>query len=242
MPMTKTGILDRFEFLDNGGHPLRATAERLGVLVSLPAGEFFYHKGDHCPHFALVGRGSLRVFQPSPEGREITLYYVEAGETCMVNTMCVFLGNGSPATAVVESDVDALLLPAATFRQWLGESNAVREYFFSALGERLAGVMALVEEVAFRRLDQRLADSLLRRLAKLGGDRAEIMTTHEAIAVELGSSREVISRLLKEFQRQGAVDLGRGRIGLRDVRLLQALGSGVGAAAGIGNAPTLRRD
>jgi CRP/FNR family transcriptional regulator len=224
--MNKTEILDAFPFLNDDASSLRATAERQGVVASLPAGEFFYHKGDHCPHFALLGRGSLRVFQPSPEGREITLYYVEAGETCMVNTLCVFLGNGSPATAVVEHEVEALLLPAATFRQWLGESNAVREYFFGALGERLAGVMALVEEVAFRRLDRRLADSLVKRFAKLGGSPAEIITTHEAIAVDLGSSREVISRLLKEFQRQGAVELWRGRIGLRDRRVLERLGSG----------------
>ena len=120
--MTKTEILDLFPFLDSDDGSLRHAAERQGILATLSAGEYFYHKGDHCPHFALVGSGSLRVFQPSASGREITLYWVESGHTCMVNMLCAFLGDGSPATAVVEQDVEAVLLSADTFRQWLGQS------------------------------------------------------------------------------------------------------------------------
>ena len=225
--MTKTEILDLFPFLNSGDGRLRNAAEQQGVLATLSAGEYFYHKGDHCPHFALLGSGSLRVFQPSASGREITLYWVEPGNTCMVNMLCAFLGNGSPATAVVEQDVEAVLLSADTFRQWLGQSKPVQEFLFRALSQRLTGVMALVEEVAFQRLDQRLADALIRRFAKLAGNAAEqqqqpleIIATHEDIAVELGSSREVISRLLKEFQRQGAVSLGRGRIQIQSTEML----------------------
>jgi len=228
--MTKTEILDLFPFLDSDDGRLREAAEQQGVLATLSAGEYFYHKGDHCPHFALIGSGSLRVFQPSASGREITLYWVESGNTCMVNMLCAFLGDGSPATAVVEQDVEAVLLSADTFRQWLGQSKPVQEFLFHALSQRLTGVMALVEEVAFQRLDQRLADALMRRFAKLAGNAAEprkqtleIIATHEDIAVELGSSREVISRLLKEFQRQGAVSLGRGRIQIQSTETLAQL-------------------
>lgn len=225
--MTKTEILDLFPFLNSGDGRLRNAAEQQGVLATLSAGEYFYHKGDHCPHFALLGSGSLRVFQPSASGREITLYWVEPGNTCMVNMLCAFLGDGSPATAVVEQDVEAVLLSADTFRHWLGQSKPVQEFLFRALSQRLTGVMALVEEVAFQRLDQRLADALTRRFAKLAKYAAEqqqqpleIIATHEDIAVELGSSREVISRLLKEFQRQGAVSLGRGRIQIQSTEML----------------------
>lgn len=228
--MTKTEILDLFPFLNSGDGRLRNAAEQQGVLATLSAGEYFYHKGDHCPHFALLGSGSLRVFQPSASGREITLYWVEPGNTCMVNMLCAFLGDGSPATAVVEQDVEAVLLSADTFRHWLGQSKPVQEFLFRALSQRLTGVMALVEEVAFQRLDQRLADALIRRFAKLAGNAAEqqqqpleIIATHEDIAVELGSSREVISRLLKEFQRQGAVSLGRGRIQIQSTEMLTQL-------------------
>jgi len=231
--MTKTEILDLFPFLNEGDGSLRRAAEQQGVLATLSAGEYFYHKGDHCPHFALVGNGSLRVFQPSASGREITLYWVESGHTCMVNMLCAFLGDGSPATAVVEQDVEAVLLSADTFRQWLGQSRPVQDFLFRALSQRLTGVMALVEEVAFQRLDQRLADAMLRRFAKLaaaadgnGTQSVEIIATHEDIAVELGSSREVISRLLKEFQRQGAVSLGRGRIQLQNTAILEQIQRG----------------
>lgn len=228
--MNKSEILAGFPFLDDGHRNgvLRRAVERQGVLASLSVGDYFYHKGDVCPHFALLGRGRLRVFQPSPEGREITLYYVEAGQTCIVNMVCAYLGGGSPAAAVVESDVDAVLLPAATFKQWVAESAPVRDYVFGALGERLAGVMALVEEVAFQRLDQRLADSLLRRFERAGGADPVLVATHEAIAVDLGSSREVISRLLKELQHQGGVTLGRGRIQLQDPQILERVRSGGG--------------
>ena len=230
--MTKTEILDRFPFLDSGNGELRQAAEQQGVLATLAVGEYFYHKGDHCPHFALIGSGSLRVFQPSASGREITLYWVDPGHTCMVNMLCAFLGDGSPATAVVEQDVEAVLLSADTFRQWLGQSKPVQDFLFRALSQRLTGVMALVEEVAFQRLDQRLADALMRRFDKLAisanpqQPMPEIIATHEDIAVELGSSREVISRLLKEFQRQGAVSLGRGRIQLQNTGILEQIHQG----------------
>jgi len=218
--MTKTEILDQFPFLDDGDGSLRATAEQRGLLATLSSGEYFYHKGDHCPHFALLGKGTLRVFQTSASGREITLYWVEPGHTCMVNMLCAFLGDGSPAAAIVEQDVEAVLLPADTFRHWIGNAKPVQDFLFRALSQRLTGVMALVEEVAFARLDQRLADTLLRRFDK---DGATIRTTHEELAIDLGSSREVISRLIKEFQRRGAVEPGRGRIVLLDQRKLTAI-------------------
>lgn len=231
--MNKSDILDLFPFLNSDDGRLRDAAEQHGMFATLSAGEYFYHKGDHCPYFALVGSGSLRVFQPSASGREITLYWVERGNTCMVNMLCAFLGDGSPATAVVERDVEAVLLPADTFRYWLGQSRPVQEFLFRALSQRLTGVMALVEEVAFQRLDQRLADALSRRFAKLQSSTvaqkeqpAEIQATHEDIAAELGSSREVISRLLKDFQRQGAVSLGRGRIRLQNSRILKQIHQG----------------
>ena len=228
--MTKTEILDQFPFLNAdsvsaNSMELRRQAEQFSTLGRLGPGTHFYRQGERCPHLALVGSGSIRVYQPSLSGREITLYYVNGGQTCMINMMCAFADNSSPATAVVEQEVTALLLPAGLFRQWYHQFEAVRDYAIDALSGRLREVMALVQEVAFQRLDQRLAEHLIQRFAGLAGERPQLVATHESLAADLGSSREVITRLLKEFQRRGAVMLKRGRIELLSREVLRDISS-----------------
>ena len=190
-------------------------ADRLGdtaQTVSLPAGHTVFHAGDACENFLLVLDGVVRVHMTSETGREIVLYRVDAGETCVLTTACLLGQSPYTAEGVCETAVQAVVLPAQTFQTLMGQSAVLREFVFQSYGVRLAELMSLVENVAFGRLDVRLA----RLLCEQADAASDLNQTHQNLAVELGSAREVISRQLKEFERRGWLELSRGRIRLRD--------------------------
>jgi CRP/FNR family transcriptional regulator, anaerobic regulatory protein len=184
--------------------------------VSLGVGDVFYREGDVSGVFAMVGRGDIRVFKTSGTGREISLYHVQDGEPCLVNMLCVFLGRPAMASARVEALTEAVAIPGPTFRDWVRSEDSVRNFVFATMATRLVDVMTLVEEVAFHKMDVRLAELLLRRFSHKGVPLRVAETTHEELAAELGTAREVVSRLLKEFERTGMVSVARGRLELRD--------------------------
>ena len=219
-----TSILEQFDFYHDAPPDLRVDMLQAGQLVSLDAGVFFYHQGQDCPHFAMVGRGELRVFKSGETGRQITLYHVSAGETCIVNMLSAILGFPSAASACVLHPVQAIVFPSSMLRSWVEKHRVVRDYVLTNLAEHLVGVMTLVEEVTFRKLDQRLADYLLERFVpRQGVSMRELRMTHEDIAGELGSVREVIGRLLQDFERRGAIRVARRRIELLDEAVLRQL-------------------
>jgi CRP/FNR family transcriptional regulator, anaerobic regulatory protein len=191
--------------------------------VGLRTGDVFYQEGDVGESFAMVGRGDIRVFKTSGSGREISLYHVQDGEPCLVNMLCVFLGRPAMASARVEAPTDAVVIPASTFRDWVRSEDAVRNFVFATMATRFVDVMTLVEEVAFRKMDVRLAELLLRRFSHKGVPIRVAEATHEELAAELGTVREVVSRLLKEFERTGMVSVARGRLELRDGEQLRRM-------------------
>ena len=221
--MDKLSILERFAFYQQAPAPEQVRLAQATAAVRLQAGGSFYREGDLCPSFALVGRGEIRVFKTSVTGREITLYHVQDGEPCLVNVLCVFLGRPAMASAIVEAPTDAVVVPAAVFREWVSAYDSVRRFVFETMAARVVDVMTLVEEVAFGKMDARLAQLLVRRFSMKGLALRVLSTTHEELAAELGTAREVVSRLLKEFERLGAIGLARGRVDLRDGALLQRL-------------------
>ncbi len=192
---------------------------RCGQSVVLEAGSQFLMPGAAVEQFALVREGSLRVYTAGSQGREITLYNVVPGECCLINVLCLVSGRQSPAFAVAEERVSAVAFSRATFLDWMNRREDVRAFIFGIMAGRVSGMMALVEEVAFQRLDCRLAAYLLAR----GEAGSTLKLTHETVAADLGTAREVISRLLKAFERQGAVRLGRGAIELVDRGVLRDL-------------------
>jgi len=160
--------------------------------------------------------GVTRVFKTSEAGREIVLYRVGPGETCVLTTSCLLSGKSFPAQSVAEANARIVAVPAAQFHATMGESAAFRRFVLDDYGKVISDLIVLVDQVAFQRLDTRLARWLLDQ----GG--ANIAVTHQQIATVLGSVREVISRQLKEFERRGWVDLGRGEINLRDRAALES--------------------
>jgi len=181
-----------------------------GRVMEAPAGTVLFQPGAECGNFLFLIEGSVRVQMVAENGREIVLYRVAGGETCIMTTACLMAHKGYGAEGVAETDFRAAAIPESVFRGLLGASEGFREFVFTAYGTRLADLMLLIEEVAFRRLDLRLADFLLKHRDAEGN----LETTHQAIAVELGSVREVVSRVLKEFERKGWVTLARGCIGV----------------------------
>lgn len=165
----------------------------------------FYSEGDDTGNFGLVG-GDIRVFKTASNGRELTLYHVRDGQACLINLLCVVLKRGAMASAVTEEATDAALVPADVFRNLLTKSEALRRFVFETTASRVVDILALVEEITVRRMDARLASLLPRRAANHGPDGA-VIATHDDLAAELGTAREVVSRVLKEMERRGAVRL-----------------------------------
>lgn len=179
-----------------------------GLPTALPVGQFICMEGNQCAHLPLVVSGTARVYKIAESGREITLYRIEPGESCILTASCLMSRLDFPAFAVAETDMEAIAIPAGVLPAWLHQHEAWRTYLFDLLSHRLSTTIELVEEVAFRHMDARLAAYLV----NLTSATERVERTHEAVAADLGTSREVVSRLLKEFEQKGFVTLSRGVI------------------------------
>lgn len=188
-------------------------------LVRAPKGAVLFEPGQPCRGFPLVLEGSVRVTKSSAGGRELVLYRVDPGQSCLLSGGCLLGHSDYSARGLAEEDVTLLSIPPAMFQSLMVEFEPFRKLVFSMYGERLAEVMELVDEVAFRRLDQRLAQLLIRR-------GPVIEATHQKLADELGSVREIVSRLLRSFEGRGWVRLERERITLVAPKPLAALAAG----------------
>jgi CRP/FNR family transcriptional regulator len=183
---------------------------------SLPAGVIMCRPGDDCAVLPVVLRGGARVFAIGESGREITLYRLLEGNACVLAAASIL--SQKPASAFSQTEVggDALLIPADYLRAWVDADPFWRSFVFNLINDRLASILEVTNQAAFGRLDQRIASHLLEKGNGKTGKEAPIRTTHQEIASELGSSREVVSRLLKSFEGQGLVRLSRGEILLQD--------------------------
>ncbi len=178
-------------------------------LQKIPAGTTVFWEGDACHSLALLLSGTVRVFKTGENGREITLYRFGAGEGCILTASCIMQGGDFPAIAEVERDAEAVIIPASILKNWVHRYEIWREFVLGLLAQRLSNVIATVEEIAFRRMDARLAEWLQTNQSK---GNSTIRVTHHKIAEELGTAREVVSRLLKDFETKGLIRLARGEI------------------------------
>ncbi|MEI7643324.1 MAG: Crp/Fnr family transcriptional regulator [Chloroflexales bacterium] len=181
--------------------------------MRFPAAATIFEEGDLCRAFAILAAGRVRVFKIGETGREITLYRFARGESCILTASCILSERQFPAIATVEEPAEAFVVSHTTFQGWVDAFPPWRSYVFQLLSQRLATVMAVVDEVAFRRMDVRIAELLLSRPASAG---AVLTLTHQQIAAELGSSREVISRILADFAAGGLVQVARGSVTILD--------------------------
>lgn len=154
--------------------------------------------------------GRIRVSQSSESGREIVLYRVDAGESCVLTTACMLAEEAYNAEGIAETDITGIVLPKPAFDKLVAEEETFRKFVFAAYSRRLIDLLRVVDDVAFGHMDVRLAERLL---ALVGHDK-EVSATHQQLASELGTAREVISRILSDFQKRELILQSRGRIAL----------------------------
>lgn len=201
-------------------HAGGAAGELVLQLMAVKAGTVLFDEGRPCMAFPLLLSGQVQVARGTPGGRSLALYRLGAGEFCIVSASCLFGGTPFSAHGVALQDTELALVDAAGFAAWTAH-EPFRRHVFGIFAERLSGLITLAEAVAFQRLDQRLAAALL-------GRGMVLQTTHQSLAEELGTVREMVTRWLKRFEQAGWVQLGRERIELRDPAALRELAGGPG--------------
>ena len=217
MELTPAGLLALYPSLAALPADQLAALCRPEALLRLPAGTQLFAERQPCQGFPLLLEGSIKVVKTAASGREMLLYRVEPGESCIITSSCLLGHAPYTARGEAETPITLLILPSPVFDRLVAEQARFRDFVFHLFSERLAELMQLVAEVAFHRLDQRLAKLLL---AKHGDT---LHATHQQLAEELGSVREIVSRLLKGFAAQGLVALGREQIGILDRNGLKSL-------------------
>lgn len=168
-----------------------------------------FDAGDPCRSYLMVTSGSVRVVRSTSNGRELLLYRVLPGDNCILTVSCLLGDCSYQARGIVEAGLTVVLIARPVFLKLIEQSSEFRAYIFRFFGERITRLMELIDAVAFRRLDQRLAALLLMQGPVMA-------TTHQNLADELGSVREVISRILEDFQAQNIVQLDRGQVNVLD--------------------------
>lgn len=181
--------------------------------LQVSAGTVLFSERAPCQGFPLVLEGEVRVTRSSGDGRQLELYRVLPGELCLVSSACLFRARPLSANGVATRPTRLLMVPPLVFQEWLGTAS-FRAEVLGLFAERMADLTALVDAVAFKRLDQRLAGALL-------GHGTELGVTHQALADQLGTVREMVTRLLRRFEREGWVALSRERIRIVDSAALR---------------------
>ena len=211
---TQTRLLRQYPMLRELSAADQTEMLAAASLMHLPMGAVVFDENQLCQGFPLLLSGNIRVIKAAPNGRELQLYRVMPGESCILTSSCLLGNTRYHARGIAEQALEMVLLPASAFRTLLGNQEAFRSYVFNLFSDRLTDLMQLVSAVAFQKLDRRLANLLISKTSP-------IHTTHQALSDELGSAREIVSRLLKGFAEQGWVRLGREHIDITDAMALK---------------------
>jgi CRP/FNR family transcriptional regulator len=211
---TQSRLLQHYPVLRDMPAPELEALFASANVMHAPAGTVIFDENQPCQGFPLLLAGSIRVIKAVPNGRELQLYRVVSGESCILTSSCLLGHTRYQARGIAEQPLEIVLLPAAVFQSLLANYESFRNYIFNLFSDRITDLMQLVSAVAFQKLDQRLAKLIINKPSP-------IQTTHQALADELGSAREIVSRLLKGFAEQGWVKLGREQIDITDAIALK---------------------
>lgn len=214
-----TTWLDRFAGLARLEPAIKAQLLARSAIVAAPAGAVMFGPGKSPENMLFLLAGTVRVQQVSETGHEIVLYRIEAGESCVLTTACLLAYDDYAAEGIAETDITAAAIPRDLFDDLVAQSQSFRNFVFAAFSKRITDLFLMIDAVAFQRVDVRLADKLL----KLSGGADTIATTHQKLAVELGTAREVVSRQLQDFQRRGWIAQARGSVVISDRAGLEQL-------------------
>ncbi|PJE32319.1 cAMP receptor protein [Pseudooceanicola marinus] len=207
---TTENWIDNFEGLGKLPAELKDELVAGSKIVEMPAGAQVFAPGQSADNLLLLLKGTVRVQQKSETGREVFLYRVHAGDSCVLTTACMLAFEDYAADGIAETDIRAVAIPRRTFDDLVARSPIFRSFVFKAYSRRLTDLFTLIDDIVFQRMDVRLAA----RLLELADDKGVVHATHQVLGNELGTAREVISRTLAEFQRRGWVELARGEVRL----------------------------
>ncbi|HEY9040179.1 MAG TPA: Crp/Fnr family transcriptional regulator [Roseovarius sp.] len=217
--MTQDIWVDRFAGLSRLEDRIKQTLLARSTIIGAPRGTVLFGPGKSPENMLFLLEGSVRVQQTSEGGREIVLYRIHAGESCVLTTACLLAYDDYAAEGIAETDISAAAIPRPVFDDLVATSAEFRKFVFFAFSKRITDLFLMIDQVAFQRIDVRLAQ----KLQELAQGMPEVQTTHQQLAAELGSAREVISRQLQEFQRRGWITQTRGTITLTDPDALAKL-------------------
>ncbi|WP_420397712.1 Crp/Fnr family transcriptional regulator [Nioella sp.] len=203
--------ISRFQGLSRLPERIRGILETRSTVIKMPKGTVIFGPGNSPENLLFLLDGTVRVQQLAENGREIVLYRVQAGESCVMTTACLLAYEDYSAEGVAETDIKAAAIPRSVFDDLISQSKEFRTFVFSAYSKRITDLFHVIEDIAFQRMDIRLAQKLLD--LKQG---ATVKATHQQLAAELGTAREVISRQLSEFQRRDWIKQTRGNVELLD--------------------------
>jgi len=181
------------------------------AVITLPA-QPVIEEGHVFQHASFVLRGSVRIYKISPSGKELTLYRVKSGEVCVIMMASILGETGYEAIAETEEETELLVLPVPLFKNWMDTYKGLNQFIYRLFIKRMISVTSLIEDMTFLPMDRRVAELLLRKTNSRS--EAPLYVTHESLSLELGTAREVVSRVLKEFERLGWLRLGRGKIAI----------------------------
>ncbi len=202
-------LFDAFPILKRAPQRSKDLLAAQGIHKTLAHKQVLVRDGNECAFLPLVLKGTLRIYKTSETGKELTLYRIEQGESCILTATCILNGGSFPAVAEAEGATEVLLLPSRLLMNLVEEHAEWRKFVFGLYSRRLEDVLALVEEVAFHHVDARIAAYLVKSAR---GRQNVVGRTHAEIASELGTSREVVTRILKDFESDGLITTLRGRI------------------------------
>lgn len=184
----------------------------------IPKGKIITTEGERCVNFSFVLNGSIKVYKVAGNGREITLYYISRGEAFILTASCILSKKTFPAISETETETEILSIPSEVLLSWVDKNEHWRTYVFNLMSNRLANIITIVEEIIFRNVDVRLANYLLKYFYE---GQNQIARTHYAIASDIGTSCEVVSRLLKELEDLHIISLSRGNVTTTNPKLLE---------------------
>ncbi|ASM74735.1 MULTISPECIES: Crp/Fnr family transcriptional regulator [Roseobacteraceae] len=211
--------VERFPGLSRLEPPIKELLLSRSAIIEVPEGTMLFGPGNSPENMLFLLDGAVRVQQVSDTGHEIVLYRIHAGESCVLTTACLLAYDDYSAEGIAETAVQAAAVPRDVFDELVAQSKSFRNFVFAAFSKRITDLFLMIDEVAFQKLDVRLADKLI----DLAAGRDTLSITHQKLSVELGTAREVISRQLQEFQRRGWIGQSRGSVTLTNRAELERL-------------------
>lgn len=182
-------------------------------------GQFLYYGAGECAGLQLLKKGKVRVFLNSPNGGEITLYRLSGQDFCILSAACMMKNLQLEIHLEIEEDAELYVIPGSVFKPLSDSNPAIKDFVLELVSARFSEVMWLMNQLIFSNMGTRLAQALLER-SRLAGE-LSLSITHDVLARDLGTAREVVTRLLKQFQLDGLVALARGRIQILDAKGLK---------------------